>query len=137
MSEEAAPSTLQSLGSVLDALREGVSDGPVSGEVLTFVVALLVLLLVAAGARFVVRGGATQARAVDYLTAATDLLGLSERDRRDLAAAARHCKCRNPISLLLSPANFARGLDATSHDAGLHTRLEALGRRLFYESVDA
>ncbi len=71
---------------------------------------------------------------VDYLTAAVDMLGLTEQDRRDLLRIARVVELETPATMLLTPANFAAAVhhpETGGRDAELLSRMHDLCRRLF------
>lgn len=123
--------SLTSLDSLFDAMRHGLTDGPLPVEYVLLAAVLLIGIAIVGGARFLTRRSTHRAQEIDYLTATIDLLGLSEQDRRDLLTAAKRCDCRHPISLLLSPSNYARALDAAVGDEALRARLEAIGNALF------
>lgn len=80
------------------------------------------------------------AKVVDYLTIAVDLLDLSEIERRDLRTLVKRAGIDEPASILLSPANLVRALEAASArqcDPRLHARVAELGQRLFGHPLPA
>lgn len=121
---------------MVDALRQSVSAGPESYQLYTIllgvvVVAVLLLLL----SRY--DGGRRKKRRApkkDYLLLAVDVLGLSEKTRRELALVARRAELEEPLAMLLTPMNLARATAAAVR-AGAAPRvqasMEALCRQLF------
>lgn len=100
----------------LEKLRAGFLARPSGSEqlyfwgwVLAFVafVALAVVIARLANRRKVAM---TRVKKVDYLTAAVDVLGISETDRRTLLRVAARAHLEQPASMLLSPMNMARAL---------------------------
>lgn len=118
----------------LSSARKALSSGPSRGEVAAFVLSILAFALVIGLAIWWTRRRNRPGR-IDYLTAAVDVAGLSEQDRRDLRFVAQHALLRYPASMLLTPANFSRAseraVEASAHPAALRARLADLGRRLF------
>jgi hypothetical protein len=121
---------------LLDSVRRAMSDNPDSGEIAAFALGVFALLLaIAVAARFLYPGHSTQkAQNADFLTLAVDLLGLSERDRRDLLRVAEMCALPYAASMLLSPANLAFAADLARQQGAqsdLLQRLSDLSIRLF------
>src|SRR5262245_48755101 len=87
------------------ALHDAVSNGPSTEEVISFWSgAVLLAILVGFGIRYATRRDGPKLRPQrDYLTAAVDLLGLSEEDRRDLRYIAGQAGLPQPAAILLSP----------------------------------
>jgi hypothetical protein len=120
---------------VLEALRQGFNRESSGYElvVVALVVAVFigVLLVIARRSR---DGGRVEKPPTDYLTQAVDLLGMSERARRDLRTVAQRAALREPLAMLLSPENMRRAVEAAQlgpRDAELARRLEALADELF------
>ncbi len=118
----------------IDSAREALSSGPSRAEVFAFVLSVAALLALLGLAIWWTRRRQRRPR-IDYLTAAVDVAGLSEQDRRDLRFVAHHAELRYPASMLLTPANFSRAcrqaLDKTAQPAELRSRLDGLAGRLF------
>ncbi len=122
----------------LTSARKALSSGPSGGEVFAFVVSVLGFILVVALAVWWTRRR-NRPRRIDFLTAAVDVAGLTEQDRRDLRFVAQHAELRYPTSMLLTPANFARAVEraveASAQPEPLRTRMTDLGRRLFADGA--
>ena len=120
----------------MDSIRDALSSGPDTNETIVFLVGLAAFfLLIHVAARCFARERHTRDEPqVNYLTLAVDLLGLSERDRRDLETIARLAGLEQPAAVLLSPATLAHALSAAStadRNSQLRVRIEQLCVRLF------
>ncbi|MFQ5804987.1 MAG: hypothetical protein ACE5I3_00905 [Phycisphaerae bacterium] len=120
----------------LEAIRNALTAGPQTTETMVLLAGLVaVLLLIVLCARYF----DPERRAVaepqpDYLAGAVEVLGLSERDRRDLQRIARQAGLEQPVAMLLSPANLAHAAGPTlntENDGELRRRIEHLCARLF------
>lgn len=121
---------------MVDALRQSVSAGPASYQLYTIilgvvVVAVLLLLLSQYDGG---RRKKRRAQKKDYLLLAVDVLGLSEKTRRELALVGRRAGLEEPLAMLLTPMNLARAT-AAAVQAGaaprVHASMDALCRQLF------
>jgi hypothetical protein len=77
---------------------------------------------------------------VDYLAHATQLLGLSPQDLEDLRTLEGRGRVRQPVRLLLSPANLADGITAAERwalDPQLRARITDLCLRVFEQPLPA
>lgn len=121
---------------LLDSIRKTLTTQPDAGEtlqLLTGMVAFLLLILLAAR-WFGHERRPTGESQVDYLTLAVDVLGLTERDRRELQKIARQAKLEQPAAMLLSPANLAHAAASvlkTDNHGEFRRRIEDLCTRLF------
>ncbi|MCA9242636.1 MAG: hypothetical protein KDA32_01680 [Phycisphaerales bacterium] len=122
---------------LLNSIQDSLSTGPSSNQILWFIIAIggmtLVLLI---AARFVNRDRSE--KRVDYLVMAIDLLGLSEDDRRDLQAVARHAKLSEPAAMLLSPNNLAHAVGLAKQslqDKTIEKRISDIALRIFEEPL--
>lgn len=121
---------------VLDSIQHTFTTGPSAVGVVVFISgAVFVLAMILIAARlFVGRGERDDEPAVDYLTTAVDLLGLSESDRRLLQKVAASANLRQPAAMLLSPENLAAAagpLLKSRRDDAVRRRIENLCRQLF------
>jgi hypothetical protein len=124
---------------LLDSIRIAFSTGPGTTELVGFIVgSILIVLLILLLARLHARRVEGDSEpAVDYLTAAVDVLGFSEADRRLLRRIAARAKLRQPAAMLLSPRNFMRAaapMWREELDRAGRQRVEAVYRRLFDEA---
>lgn len=121
---------------LLDSIKNAFSTGPSTTELIGFIVGsgLIISLIVLLARLHAKSDGRDAEPAVDYLTVAVDVLGLSEADRRLLHKIAARAELRQPAAMLLSPQNFSRAA-APMYRAGLdhagRRRVEDLCRRLF------
>lgn len=122
----------------LRAMRNALENGADMRGTLILVSLLIVLpLLIMLGYRIANwRKLKRPAPASRYLTMAVDVLGLPEDTRRDLLTVARLAALDQPLSLLLSPANFARGVELAlaaggDKDIELKPRMSALHVSMF------
>ncbi len=124
----------------LHSTREALTSGPSRGEVVAFILSVLGFVALIALAIWWTRRRHRRRR-IDYLTAAVDVAGLSEQDRRDLRFVAQHAVVRYPASMLLTPANFDRAiqpaLEAAPQPDALKARLHDLRTRLFGDESEA
>ena len=128
-------------GDIFEALGRGLRDGPSRSSLLVLglaAAALIALLVVIA--RFSSRKphGAAEEE-VDIHGKLLDLLDLEPIERKDLDFVAAHLggACA-PAALLLSPRNFALGVEQASPDApddARRSRLNKLCKKLFDEPM--
>lgn len=121
---------------MLDSIRATLSAGPNKTEIGLFVAgALTLLLLILLAARYFGHDGQRDAApGIDYLTAAVDVLGLGESDRRMLQKIARKTGLDQPAAMLLSPENLAHAVAPLWRDRLDDTtrlRIENLCRQVF------
>lgn len=123
-----------------ESLSKAVTDSPSGDEVVYFWsgVGIFVLVVVLIARSVYRRETPAPKPKVDYLTVASDLLGLSEAERRELQKIAKRAKLDEPASMLLSPQNLARAAGgALTGSAAIEARarVEGLAQRLFSEAL--
>jgi hypothetical protein len=117
-----------------ESLRQGFTKGVDSNTMMGFGVGLVAAaVVVVIIAKLLHRDRPERSRPLqDYLMLAVDLLGLSEDERRDLTVVAGAARLRQPVIMLLSPANLGRAvLKAGTRDPALHHRLDLLCQKMF------
>lgn len=128
-------------GDIFEALGRGLRDGPSGGSLLMFALVAAALIAV-----FIViiryssrKPHSAAEKEVDIHGKLLDLLDLEPIERKDLDFVAAHLggACA-PAALLLSPRNFALGVEQASPDApddARRSRLNKLCKKLFDEPM--
>ena len=134
-----ASGDLDSRTDILEAISRAFRDGPSSQSLLVFVLgAAAVITLITFIMRLSSnRSKPTIVKEIDVLSALLDLLDLDSTEREDLqfVVAHRGDGC-DPASMLLSPGNFAVGVNracTNAEDESRRSRLDKLCAKLFDE----
>lgn len=124
---------------LVSSVRETLNQGPQASDVWTLVAAPLAIILIAWLANFLTRKKPEKPLEplIDYFQVACNQLALSPQERRDLKVLAESAMISHPARIVLSPANLAQALRASTHfkDEGLRTRIENLSRKIFDEPL--
>jgi len=124
------------LSGPLKSIRDALNAGPESGETLTVLVGVVLLIgVVAVCARYLNPENRSRVqRRFDILRQAAEVLGLNEQERADVSRVAKRAALTSAASMLLSPANLAAAAEGAlrrTPDPELRQRLDRLSQKLF------